>query len=339
MARRVYYDTDKRSITLRTDTVRGRDLLATLISRSSVVIESHPPGTLESIGLGYDRLRADHPQLTMVSITPFGQSGPYSAYKADDLIAFAMGGLMFISGTPDRPPVVGPLEQAFVVAGVHAATLALAAAWSASRTGTGAWVDVSMMECLAAQECTITNFRGDDEYTRRAGSQHRAASPGRIFPCRDGFVHIFVSQDPAVWTRFVEWLGSPAELAEPELADIQNRLAHSTAINDATQRFTRTQTRKELTSTGQAMHLPVVPVYAVDEALQDEQVRYLEVLELAELPTGGAPYRTLVPPLGRGRPPTERRGAPPIGHDTAAVLAEAGISDEEYTQLREAGVV
>jgi len=360
LARRQYQDTDKESLSLGLTTPEGAGLLAELTANFDILLESGHPGWLSGIGLGYDHLSTSNPALTVVSITPFGQTGPYSGWKADDLVAFAMGGLMFISGTPGRPPLVAPCEQAWMTAGVHAAGAALAGWWAAAETGRGEWVDVSMMECLAAQECTVTNFRGGEEFTRRVGSQHRTALPGRIFRCKDGYVHVFVSQDRAVWRRFVAWAGAPPELASPDLAEINERWRNAAIVDAVADRFMATKSREELFTTGQAHHLPVAPVYTVAEALADPHVRYLDVLDdvgwgqpggavEADEATGaiaGAtapilpPYRTLKPALRRGLPDAERRRAPMPGQDTDRLLSELlGMSREDCTRLRGAGVV
>jgi crotonobetainyl-CoA:carnitine CoA-transferase CaiB-like acyl-CoA transferase len=283
----------------------------------------------------------DHPELTLVSVTPFGQSGPYATFAADDLVAFAMGGVMFISGTPDRPPVVAPCEQAWMTAAVHAAGGALAGWWAAAETGHGEWVDVSVVECLAAQECTITNFRGGEEFSRRMGSQHRTALPGRIYRCRDGFIHVFVNQERATWQRFLDWVGSPPELSM-DLAEINERWRNAGLVDDVTERFLAGHSRDELWESGQAHHLPVAPVYSVEEILVDRHMRFLDVLDKVPDPASSSAdaYWTLRPALRRGQPPTERRAAPMPGRDTESVLGGLlGLSAADCSALLEAGIV
>jgi crotonobetainyl-CoA:carnitine CoA-transferase CaiB-like acyl-CoA transferase len=338
-ARRLYQDTDKRSVGLDLGSSAGRELLLRLIPHFDIVVEAGRPGELAQAGLGYDVLSAANPRVTLVSITPFGQDGPYAGYDGDDLVAFAMGGLMFISGDPDLPPVVAPCEQAYMVAGVHAAMGALACYRAALQTGRGEWVDVSMMECLAAQENTVTNFRSEEEFSRRTGSQHRTANPGRIFACRDGYVHIFINQDRKVWERFVAWMGSPPELAAPELAEINERWRQADVVDGATVRFMAAHTREELATTAQEAHLPVAPVYDIGETMADPQVRYLDILERVD-GDGDRSYATLRPPLQRGRPPIRRSPAPRVGEATDDLLAELlGLAPAERDALRSAGVV
>jgi crotonobetainyl-CoA:carnitine CoA-transferase CaiB-like acyl-CoA transferase len=338
-ARRLYHDTDKRSVRIALNDPRGQELLARLAPHFDIVVESGEPGWLASIGAGYDRLSTANPALTLVSITPFGQWGPYSHFEADDLVAFAMGGMMFVSGVPELPPVVAPLEQAYVVGGIHGAMTGLAC-WRASRqTGHGEWVDVSMVEALAAQENTLTNFKGGQEFTRREGSQHRNGNPGRVFRCLDGYVHLLIQHDEAVWGRFVDWLGNPPELQGPGFENLIVRRDQAALITTVTERTLLTRSREEIFGTGQEAHLPIAPVYTIAEALRDPQVQHMQLLEPVER-AGGEGYVTLRPPLQRGHATEPRSVAPDRGADTAAVLAETlGISREAFAELGRAGVV
>jgi benzylsuccinate CoA-transferase BbsE subunit len=338
-ARRLYQDTDKRSVALALGTPRGRELLATLAPRFDIVLESGEPGWLASVGAGFDVLSAANPALTLVSITPYGQWGPYAHYEADDLVAFAMGGMMFVSGVPELPPVVAPLQQAYVVGGIHASMTALACWRAARRTGRGEWIDVSMVEALAAQENTLTNFKGGDDFTRREGSKHRNGNPGRVFRCKDAYVHLLIQHDDAVWSRFREWLGSPPELQGPGFENLVARRDKAALIDAVTDRILRTRMREEIFSTGQEAHLPIAPVYSIAEALNDPQVQHMGILdEVAG--SGGQQYLTLRPPLQRDHAMRPRTPAPGPGADTAAVLGELlSTSSEELAALRRDGVV
>ena len=250
-----------------------------------------------------------------------------------------MGGMMFVSGVPELPPVVAPCRQAYVMGGIHASMTALACWRAARRTGRGDCIDVSMVEALAAQENTLTNFKGASEFTRREGSQHRNGNPGRVFRCRDGYVHLLIQHDEAVWARFVEWLGHPPELQGPAFANLLLRRDQTDLITAVTDRILRTRTREEIFSTGQEAHLPIAPVYSIAEALNDPQVQHMRLLDEVPVP-GGEPYLTLRPPLQRGREIPPRTPAPAAGADTEAVLAELlGLAGDQIASLRRSGVV
>lgn len=334
----LFHDTGKRGITLNINTMQGRKLFLELASHVDIIIEALPPGELARLDLSYPTLRARNPGLILVSITPFGQNGPYSHFRGNDLVVFAMGGIMFISGEPGYPPVVAPDHQAYISAAMHAALAALAALWARSRSGGGDWIDVSMLECLAAQENTITNYLGPDDFARRSGSQHRTALPGRIFPCRDGYIHLFVSREEIAWRRFLAWIGHPPELRDEALAEINTRWRHADLVNSMTERFLRQRTRAELFESAQENHLPCVPVNTPAEFLNDPQtVSHKPVMELSHPNLGS--YLTLRPPLPLTNEEALCHAPRPGEHNEEIYGRLIGLRPEDLREYREGGIV
>ena len=145
-----FMNVNKRSVTL--DLERRRAIgpgSGNLVGSADIVVESFAPGVLDRLGIGYRTFEADCPALVWVSITPFGSEGPYAHWSADDLIAQAMGGLLNLTGLPDREPLKLFGEQTCYIAGLHAASGTLMAYWHAALTGEGQHVDVSIQECVA----------------------------------------------------------------------------------------------------------------------------------------------------------------------------------------------
>jgi crotonobetainyl-CoA:carnitine CoA-transferase CaiB-like acyl-CoA transferase len=192
----IYANAGKRGATLDLGGAAGRALLRRLVAVSDFLIESFPPGHLESLGLGYEDLAAVNPALVMVRISPFGQTGPYRHYQGTDLIAWALGGAMHLDGDADRPPVRVTAPQTWLLAGAHAAAGAMTAHYARRRTGLGQQVDISAQECatwtlmIAAQMWDVNRINqarggGIRRNTRADGSvlEHRT-----LWPCKDGFV-------------------------------------------------------------------------------------------------------------------------------------------------------
>ncbi|HVC77880.1 MAG TPA: CoA transferase [Candidatus Micrarchaeaceae archaeon] len=273
-----FHDHGKETIEL--DLWREPESLRALITASDLLIEGTEPGRLAELGLDPARLIDEQPKLVVVSISPFGQTGPYRGYRANDLIVFGMGGVMFISGQPGQPPVTAPDQQAWVTAGTHGALAALSALWAREAGGLGDWVDVSAFECLVAQENTLTNLNGPGDFARRQGSQHRTSLPGRIYRCRDGFVHLFISREEPVWRRFLQWIGEPPELMDPALAEINTRWRHFQLIDSITAEWVGRRTREEIFETAQLIHLPVVPVNTPSDFFDDPQTRFQHAVEI-----------------------------------------------------------
>ena len=146
----LYLNTNKRAITLDFDTATGRHILKRLVREADILVENYPPAESERLGLDYATLSSINPGLVVVSITPFGRSGPYRDYAATDIVTFAYSGHLYHSGDSDREPLRNLLDQSEYVAGVNAATAALTAVFQRLTSGVGQQVEVSAMECLVA---------------------------------------------------------------------------------------------------------------------------------------------------------------------------------------------
>ncbi|MCU0580373.1 MAG: CoA transferase, partial [Desulfobacterota bacterium] len=215
-------NTGKRGITLDIQQPAGRDLFKKLVASCDGLIESHDPGFLENLDLGFDRLREWNPGLIMTSITPFGSEGPYRDYKDADLVLWALSGLLFICGDPDRPPVRITLEQAYFHGGADGATGTVLALYHRGRTGEGQRVRVSILQALervAYPAHTLWDARG--KILGRPGSALRIPPLGTatpvIWPCRDGYVayYLFGGAMGAVSNpALTEWLAEEGLASE-----------------------------------------------------------------------------------------------------------------------------
>jgi benzylsuccinate CoA-transferase BbsE subunit len=275
----------------------------------------------------------------MAAISGFGQDGPYRDYLAPDLIAFAVGGLMFVSGEPHAPPVVAPCQQAYLVGSLQAALGTLIALWGRRQSGHGDYLDVSLQACLNAQENLFANYFGPTEFARRAGSQHRLATPGRVYPCADGFFYIFASPGTDHWDRFLNWIGRPQELLHSDFDHPLARRREVARVDAVVRRFAATRTRAELYASGQKHRLPVAPVYAPGEAVESDHFRargYVQEIEhplLGLLRQPGAPFRLSASPWALRRP------APLLGQHNLAVYGALGLSAADCAALRERGAI
>ncbi len=270
----LYFNANKKSVTTDLGTEAGRERVRRLARNADVVVESAAPGTLAAMGLGYADLRAANPRLVHASVTAFGQTGPYSGYRWSELVAFAMGGLMYVSGKPSSPPVNAPGAQAFLVGSAHAALAILMALWRVRQGGAGQHIDVSMMDCLAAMENLVSRSAATGVHPRRDGTQHRFAAPGTIYRCRDGFVHIFVTNSqPGAWDRFVDWLGRPEALTGHEFKDPVHRRAHVAEVDRVVSGVLAELPREKVYEELQGCHIPCAPVNTPLEFVRDRHIR------------------------------------------------------------------
>ena len=201
----------------------GRDLFRRLVATAAIVVETYRPGYLKGLGLDYESLTAANPGLVLVSITPFGQSGPFSQFEGGELIAQASGGLLWMCGWPDRPPVMMGGWPAMHQASAEAAAAAVMALYEAEQTGEGRHIDVSGQACMPL---TLMTSMFDFFYTKarrqpRIGN-HQPRPLNGMFACQDGYLDFRFRGRPGQWERLVAWLaesGMEEDLAEDRWRD------------------------------------------------------------------------------------------------------------------------
>jgi crotonobetainyl-CoA:carnitine CoA-transferase CaiB-like acyl-CoA transferase len=229
--------------------------LRDLVKKTDVLVESFPPGHMASLGLGYKDLKKINPDLIMVAITPFGQSGPYKDFKACDLVVEALGGWMSVTGEPGAPlKLYG--NQAYNTASLFAANGALLALRQRHTTGRGQYIDISIMECVAATlDHVLVRYFYEDIVSGRQGSRHWN-NAFEIFRCRDGYILLSLHQQ---WETLAEWLaaeGMVDDLAEERWRDREERNRGIDHVIEVLGRWTLTHGVKELVEKGQLMRFP-----------------------------------------------------------------------------------
>ncbi len=205
-----HFNTSKRAITLELANADGREIFKRLVKTADVLVETFPPGYLEKIGLGYPSLKELNPGLIQTSITPFGQTGPYRDFLGPDIVAQAMGGLMFLAGFPEDPPYKLGCSQAYHSASVQAAVGTMIALYARDDTGRGQFVDVSLQESvLMSMETAMQHYDIRKEIRQRIGREEPVVPGIGLYPCMDGYVYSYVVAGfGAGWDIIVEWMDS-----------------------------------------------------------------------------------------------------------------------------------
>ena len=221
------FNTNKRGITLDVEQAEGRELFGRLAATADIVLESFPPGRLAELGLGYEQLSQSNPGLILVSITYFGQDGPYAGYEGDDLVAQAMGGYLYaVTGSADRPPMGTALQQMEITAARNGAVAAMAALFRREQSGKGTHIDVSTMEAAVSTPSGLIH-----PYTYTGRSPHRGSSDGNVMdgmhlPTLDGEVTLTTAgtggRPMEAWAEFLEEPG----LLDAKFASRSGRMEH-----------------------------------------------------------------------------------------------------------------
>jgi crotonobetainyl-CoA:carnitine CoA-transferase CaiB-like acyl-CoA transferase len=191
------YNLNKRGITLNIESEKGRQIFTRLAKTADFIIEAFNPGYLDNLDLSYSKLSQINPRIIMTSITPYGQTGPYKNYEASDIDVMAMGGLMYITGNPEEPPLRISLPQSFLLASAHAAAASMVAHYYRETSGEGQHVDVSAQECVLWEIANaIPLWELNQNILRRVGSYMSGRWSGTkqrlLWKCKNGYVLFYI---------------------------------------------------------------------------------------------------------------------------------------------------
>ena len=335
----LYLNTNKRSITLNLKTPRGRDMVKDLARESDLVVENFSPRVMPSLGLDYETLRQSNPSLVMLSISNFGQTGPYRDYLASDIVEYAMGGLMYIFGTNRGTPLKHALHQAQFRAGTNSASAALMAMYYQRLTGQGQHVDVSIQECVASGLRDVI-----DNYTYTGGVRRRQPNHSgdltRMRATSDGFI----LPNPGItarmnWNAVVEFLDAP-ELDDDKFRTATAQLANAEELGEIMDRRFLDKKKYEMFFGAHQLRFIYGIVLSPEEVLSDEQFEARGFFVEADHPATGALKFPGQPFNMDGTPWELQTPAPTLGQHNREILGEKfGYSDLELGQLRAMEVI
>jgi benzylsuccinate CoA-transferase BbsE subunit len=336
-----FYNLNKRSITVDLQHRRGVELLMRLARGADLVIESFAPGAIDAMGLGWDALHAENPALILLSIAPFGQTGPYRDFDADDTALAAMGGMLYVNGWPGRAPVRPWGLQAYHSSAYYAAIATMCALFARDRDGAGQWIDLSMQEAtVAAVEHVAGSYFGEGRIEPRRGTLHWSRY-FRVGKCRDGYIMHCSLGD---WTSLIEWVaadGKAQDLTGPEWEDVQYRAVHAEHLFDVLDAWVADYARDELLERAQTLRLPYATVRNPEALLDDEQLRARGYFVEVEHPELGRTFRYPgAPYIFNGSPWRVRRRPPLVGEHTSEILRDdLGLDADEIAALVGEGII
>lgn len=348
------YNSSKRGITLDLKSAEGKRIFGNLVKTADFIIESFDPGELDKLGFGYSELCRIKGDIILTSITPFGQKGPYSHYKASDLTIMGMSGELFMTGEPDRPPVNISLPQACLHAGSDAAVGSMIAHHHRRHTGEGQHVDISMQQSAAwflAQ--TIPHWEIDRMILGRVGT-FRTSSRGtlqrQVWPCKDGFIFFFMiggQQGAKTGYQLVKWMQDEGmaddflqayKWEEFDMATATQELIDK--ISKPIAEFFLTRTKKEALDAAMTRNISICPLMDNRDLLQDPNLaarNFWMPIEHPEL-QATIPYPKQFVRSSENETETRSR-APLIGEHNIEVYGELGLSKDRIEELKQAGVL
>ncbi|MFQ6026427.1 MAG: CaiB/BaiF CoA transferase family protein [Dehalococcoidia bacterium] len=336
------FNTNKRGITLDLEQAAGRDLLLRLAESSDVVIESFSPGYLEDRGIGHDALLEVNPKIILLSITYFGQDGPYSSYRGNDLVAQAMGGYLYaVTGSANKPPMGTTLQQMEITAARNGVIAIMASLLRRDQSGSGDHIDLSVMEAAISTPSQLIHPYTFTGRSPRRGSSDTNVMDGMHLPTKDGEVTLTTAgtggRPMQLWAEFLEEPG----LLDPKFATRQSRLEHWQELHSLVapklSQWDNLDLMRETMARGLVVGLVQSPQQVVESPHLAERGYFVE-LEHPEAGTLKYPGPGFF--MDGENTMQSARAAPRLGEHNAEVFCGGlGLSTQELERLRESGVV
>ncbi|MCY4455080.1 MAG: CaiB/BaiF CoA-transferase family protein [Chloroflexi bacterium] len=314
----------KRSIAIDLKLDEGRELFLRLVPEFDVIVENFRPGTLERLGLGYERLAEVHPELVYLAISGYGQDGPMRDRPALDVVVQGAGGVMSITGEPGGPPIRPGLSLGDIAGGLFGAVGVLSALRERDQSGLGQFVDVSMLDCqLAVLENAFLRYHLTGETPQPMGTRHSWAVPFQAFPTADGHIVIALSWGvPNQWALLCSELGLVELIDDPRFAESHLRSANHAELEPLLNEAFRKRTTEDWLERLVPYGIPCGPVNSIADAAAHPQVAAREMLVPVEHPKLGT-LPLVNTPVKLSRTPGGIRGSSPdMGEHSREVLAE-----------------
>jgi crotonobetainyl-CoA:carnitine CoA-transferase CaiB-like acyl-CoA transferase len=330
---------NKRSLTLNLKAPGAREVLMRLVDGSDVLIENMRPSVKHRLGFDYDTVHARNARLVYGSISGFGQEGPYADRGGVDQIAQGMGGLMSVTGLPGSEPTRAGIPVSDLAAGLYLAIGVLVALHQRDRTGSGSWVQTSLLESMIAMmDFQAARWTIDKEVPEPAGNHHPTNVPMGCFATADGYVNIG-GADGRLLASLCEVAGLPWLPADPRFDTLARRSANRAELNALIGDRLRTRSTADWVAAMNAAGVPCGPVYRMDEVFADPQVEHLAMTDVVEHPVLGRLEIVRNAVRMTDAPSTVRAPSPEAGAHTGEVLGELGYRPADVERLRADGVI
>ena len=331
------YNRNKKGVTLNIQASQAKEILFGLIKDCDIFIENYKPGLLKRLGMGYDELKKINPSLIMVSISGFGQTGPFADHLAYDMTITAISGVMSVSGWPDEPMRSG-VSMVDFAAGMYGAISALGALRHRENTGEGQYIDISMMEtAMSYLDAYLAENKFTDVEPRGVGNRRPNYAPLNLFPTNDGNIMISCLTE-SHWHKLTELMERKDLIDVPGYETALDRKRNQEGLEKIIADWTKEFSTDELAKKLEEIGIPSAPVLSVRQVIKHPQVIAREsILEFDYPEIGAYPTARFVPRFSTLEVPEIR--APLLGEHNNEIYGRLGYSAEEIEKLHKDGVI
>ena len=332
---------NKKSIAVNLKSPEGLDVVRRLAQSADVVIENFRPGGLEKLGLGWDVLSALNPNLVMVRISGYGQTGPYRDRPGFGAIGEAMGGIRYTTGSPEAPPARVGVSIGDTLASLHGVMGALMALLRVKMgQGAGQVIDVSLVESVFnVMESLVPEYDLLGEVRTRSGGALPGITPSNTYPTKDGGYVVIAGNSDPIFRRLMTMIGR-ADLAEdPALRSNDGRSRQAAMLDGVISDWSAARTVEEALAALDAADVPAGRIYSVADIVADPHYQARAMILSADLPGGKQVKMPGIVPKLSETPGEVRWQGPALGEHTDAVLGDLGLDAEGIARLRATGAV
>jgi CoA:oxalate CoA-transferase len=330
---------NKRSLAIDMKNESGRALVRDLAVACDIVVENFRPGILKRLGLSYEDIAAQKPDIIWCCISGFGQDGPYRDRPAYDMIVQAMSGAMSLTGEPDGPPVRSGIPLGDIAAGMYGVIGILAAVTEREHSGRGKLVDVGMLDCQVAMlSYQAAYYLASNQVPNRQGRGHDSIPTYRAFTCGDGVDVAITANTERMWSNLCGALGRPDLVGDERFRSNDLRYANRQALWEILEACFRTKPSAEWVDDLVAAEVPAAVVNTLDRSLNDPQVLHRNMV-LALTGPNGEWVRVAGNPIKfTGEPEPDHHYPPLLGADNRLILSRLlGLTDERIDGLEREG--
>jgi formyl-CoA transferase len=332
---------NKKSVTLNLKHPEGIAIAHKLVAQADIVIENFRPGVMEKLGLGWEALSALNPGLVMVRLSGFGQTGPMASQPGFGAIGESMGGLRYVTGFADRPPVKTGISIGDSIAALWGALGALMALRHREvKGGAGQVVDVALYEAVfAMMESLVPEFDVFGFIRERTGNVMPGITPSNTHTTKDGKHLIIGANGDAIFKRLMQAIGRNDLAEDPQLGSNAGRDARAGEVYGVIDAWVGANDAESVLRTAAEAQVPASRIYSVADMLDDPQFIARKMLETAQLPDGKDFLIPGVVPKLSLTPGETRWLGPSLGEHTEEVLKYIGYPPEEIVRFRSSGII